>query len=223
MASGHAQLISEYEWMWTTRGGEPGLYCMNVYNNLPFPTETPQERLETTSYIVAGMTEYWRAHRGYAQVMYNAWLAGDMGPGHCAVCDNYKDPRTLEFQPTFLKYAKEAFKSLGVYLEFWKREVKAGENRVFYVMMINDYHEAKEGELNLYMKYEDGSIIELGRRPFFMGKNGSATVKYDISMPEKIGKTEMIAQAVTKDGLMTKSYRWVEVKEEIPERPYGQW
>ncbi len=112
---------------------------------------------------------------------------------------------------------------MGVYLEFWKREVQAGENRVFYIMMVNDYLEAKEGEIILTMNYEDGTIVEMGRRPFSMGRNGSATVKYDISMPEKIGKAEMTATAVSGDGLMTKSYRWVEVKEEIPPRPYGQW
>ncbi len=90
-------------------------------------------------------------------------------------------------------------------------------------MLINDYLEEKSGELVLTMKYEDGAIIELGRRLFVMSANGSTTVKYDISMPEKTGKTEMTATAVTSDGLTTKSYRWVEVKEEIPPRPYGQW
>ncbi len=222
VASGHAQCISEYEWLWLTRKGEPGRYVANTYHKLPYPTETPQQRLELQNYLLAGMTEYWRAHRGYAQVMYNAWLAGDMGEA-CAVCDNYEDPRTLDFQPAFNKYVKESFKPLGTYLEFWKREVQAGENRVFYVMLINDYLERKEGEVNLYMKYDDGTILELGRRPFVMGANGSTTIKYDISMPEKLGRTEMIAQTTTADGLMTKSYRWVEVKEEIPPRPYGQW
>ncbi len=127
-SSGHAQVISEYGWLWLTRDGEPGLYLANTYHRLPYPVATPEERIETHSYLLAGLTEYWRAHRNYAQVIYNAWLAGDMGPGHCALCDNYKDPRTLDFQPPFLKYVRESFKPLGVYLEFWKREVQTGEN-----------------------------------------------------------------------------------------------
>lgn len=220
-STGHAQVISEYEWLWLTRKGELSMYTTNVYPNLPYPHDTPEERQETFNYLLGGLTEYWRAHRGYAQVVYNAWLAGDMGPGHCAVCDNFSDPRTLEFQPTFLKYVREAFKPMGVYLEFWKREVQAGENRQFYVMMINDYLEDKEGTLHLYMKYEDGTMEDLGEKNFCMGPNGSTTIFYNISIPEKLGKAEMLAIAVSKDGLMTKSVRKVEVKKELPPRPYN--
>lgn len=220
--TGHAQVISEYGWLWLTRGGEPGLYLANTYHKLPYPVATPQERLETNSYLLGGLTEYWRAHRNYTQVMYNAWLAGDMGPGHCAVCDNYKDPTTLEFQPAFLKYVKEAFKPLGVYLEFWKREVQAGENRVFYVMLVNDYLERKEGEVILEMKYED-ETIEIARQKFVMSDNGSATLCFNITIPGKLGKTDFTATAITTDGLKTISTRWVEVKEEIPPRPYGEF
>ncbi len=41
LSSGHAQLISEYEWLWLTRDGEPSLYLMNTYDKLPYPTDTP--------------------------------------------------------------------------------------------------------------------------------------------------------------------------------------
>lgn len=221
--TGHALMISEYEWLWLTRGGEVSRYLANTYHKLPYPTDTPMERQETCNYLLAGMTEYWRAHRNICSLIFHCWLAGDTGPGHCAVCDYYKDPTTLEFQPAFKKYVRESFKPLGVYLEFWKREVQAGENRVFYVMTVNDYLERKEGEIILTMEYDDGEVIELGRRPFAMGPNGSYTVKYDILMPEKCGKATMKATAVTEDGLMTTSYRWVEVKTEIPPRPYGQF
>jgi len=221
--TGHALMISEYEWLWLTRGGEVSRYLANTYHKLPYPTDTPMERQETCNYILAGMTEYWRAHRNVCSLLFHCWLAGDTGPGHCAVCDYYKDPVTLEFQPAFNKYVKESFKPLGVYLEFWKREVQAGENRIFYVMTINDYYEAKKGEIILTMEYEDGEAAELGRRAFRMGSNGSYTVKYNITIPEKTGKATMKATAVTEDGLTTTSSRWVEVKSELPPRTYGQW
>lgn len=220
--SGHAEVIAEYGWLWLTRAGEPGCYLSNTYRKMPYPVATPQERLETNSYLLAGITEYWRAHRNYAQVVYNAWLAGDMGPGYACVVDNYKDPRTLEFQPAFVKYVGEAFKPLGVYLEFWKREVQAGEERIFYIMLINDYLERKTGEVILTMEYDD-EIIEIARNSFRMGANGSATVKVIMNVPEKLGKATMRATAITEDGLQTTSCRWVEVKEEIPPRPYGEW
>ena len=221
--TGHAQVISEYGWLWCTRKGEPGLYLTNTYHKLPYPHDTPEERIETWNYLLAGLTEYWRAHRNYAQVVYNAWLAGDMGPGHAAVIDNYKDPVKAEFQPAFIKYVREAFKPMGVYLEFWKRELQAGENRVFYVMMINDYLEDKKGEVTVRFEYEDGSIIEIEKRPFYTGANGQQTLLFDITIPEKLGKATMTATATSDDGLTTVSQRWIEIKTEIPPRPYGQW
>ena len=221
--TGHASILSEFGWLWCTRGGEPGLYLLNTYHKLPYPTDTPEERLETWNYILAGLVEYWRAHRNQAQVMHNAWLAGDMGPGHCAVCDNYKNPRTLEFQPAFMKYVKEAYKPLGVYLEFWKREVQAGESRIFYVMMVNDHLENKKGNVTVRFEYEDGTVIDMGSKAANLAANGSQTVRYEITVPEKIGKTMMTATIETEDGLKTVSQRWVEVKAEIPPRPYGQY
>lgn len=220
--TGHAQVISEYGWLWLTRDGEPGLYVTNTYHKLPYPVATPQERLETNGYLLAGLTEYWRAHRNYAQVMYNAWLAGDMGPGHACVIDNYKNPVTLEFQPAFLKYVREAFKPLGVYLEFWKRELQAGEERVFYVMLVNDYLERKSGDLTLYMEYDDEKL-EVASKEFSMGPNGSTTLRFRIFVPEKTGKAVFFAEAATKDGLKTVSRRWVEIKKELPPRPYGEF
>lgn len=222
--TGHAQIISEYEWLWLTRDGSaPSRYLANTYHKLPYPNSTPMERQETCNYLFAGMTEYWRAHRNISALIFHCWLGGDIGPGRMATCDYFKDPTTLEFQPAFNKYAKEAFKPLGVYLEFWKREVQAGENRVFYVMTVNDYYETKNGEIILTMEYDDGNVVELGRRTFKMGENGSYTVKFNINMPEKLGKATMKATAMTEDGLTTVSSRWVEVKAEIPPRPYGQW
>ncbi len=220
--SGHAHVLSEFGWLWLRRDGEPCLYLANTYNHLPYPHDTPEERLETCAYLLGGLVEYWRAHRNYAQVMHHVWLACDIGD-RTATCDNYADPRTLEFQPAYIRYVAEAYKPMGIYLEFWKREVQAGENRIFYVMMVNDHPEEKTGEINLVMKYEDGTILDLGKRSFYMRKNGSVTVKYDINMPEKLGKTEMIATAVSSDGYMSRSIRKVEVKAEIPPRPYGEW
>jgi len=223
LSTGHAMTISEYEWLWLTRGGEVSRYLANTYHKLPYPVSTAMERQETCNYLLAGMTEYWRAHRNYAQVIFHAWLAGDTGPGHCAVCDYFKDPQTLEFQPAFYKYVKEAFKPLGVYLEFWKREVQMGEERIFYVMLINDYHEEKNGEVILTIDYDDGDSFEIEKKSFTMGGNGSSTIKYVMHMPEKIGKATMKATAVTDDGLSTTSYRWIEVKKEIAPRPYGEY
>lgn len=214
--TGHAQLISEYGWLWLTRGGEPGLYVANTYHKLPYPTDTPEERLETNCYLLAALTEYWRAHRNYAQVVYNAWLAGDMGPGHAWVVDNFKNPLTLELQPAFLKYVREAFKPLGVYLEFFRRQALAGGEETFFVMMINDYLEEKNGELELNMEYEDGTVLVLERRGFEMGRNGSATYKFVLSMPDKTGKATLTARARSAGGLETVSQRWVEICEELP-------
>ena len=219
----HAQLISEYGWLWLTRNGDPCCYLENTYQNLPYPGDSPEERLETWHYLLAGLTEYWRAFRCYAQVQINAWLASDTGRGHAGVVDHFKDPLKLEFHPQFIKYVREAFKPLGVYIDFWKREIGKGEERIFYVMLINDYGETKKGDLTVRMEYEDGEIAELGTKAFEMSAYGSTTIRYIIHVPEHTGKAVMTATARTEDGLETVSRRWVEVKDEVVRQPWGDY
>src|SRR5262249_27838589 len=59
--SGHASVIGEYGWLWVNRDGSPTLLTKAIYASLPYPTKTAEERIQTASYLLAGLTEYWRS------------------------------------------------------------------------------------------------------------------------------------------------------------------
>lgn len=42
-----------------------------------------------------------------------------LGP-HAVTCDNFADVTTLKLEPHFESYMREAFKPVGVYLDFWQ-------------------------------------------------------------------------------------------------------
>ena len=54
----------------------------------------------------------------------------------------------------------EAFKPLGVYVNFWQPQLAAGSTRSYRVMLVNDTYEPAKGKLTL--AWEAG---ERGRKP----------------------------------------------------------
>ena len=119
---GHATIINEYGWLWLHRDGLPTILTQKVYDHLLGPDSTADQRFLTYAYLLAGLTECYRAFRNHAAVMYLAYLDAE-GP-HIFTCDNFRDVRTLEFQPYFEDYMKEAFNPLGVYIDFWATEAQ---------------------------------------------------------------------------------------------------
>jgi hypothetical protein len=72
----HAAVINEYGWIWLNRDGSPTLLIREVWDVLAGPKATAEERLALNGYLLAGETEYWRAHRNYTGVMHFVYLAG---------------------------------------------------------------------------------------------------------------------------------------------------
>lgn len=166
---GHASIINEYGHLWLHRDGRPTGLTAKAYNNILGPAATSDERFAFYAYSLAGLTEYWRAFRRHAGVLYLAYLDGDSPNGF--TCDNFRDVRTLEFQPYFEDYVREAFKPLGVYIHFWKPELQAGTRRAFRVMMINDSAGRVSGMLRLTLEHA------LGGRPV-----AHTEVAFDLAM-----------------------------------------
>ena len=83
-------------------------------------------------------------------MLYLAYLDAE-GP-HIYTCDNFRDVRTLEFQPHFEDYMGEAFKPLGVYIHFWQPTLEARAKRTFRVMMVNDTGQQMTGNLMLTLE-----------------------------------------------------------------------
>ena len=71
--------------------------------------------------------------------------------------------KALKLDPWFEDYMGEAFKPLGVYLNFFQPTLEAGKSRSFRVMMVNDLYAPEKGELRLTLEGEDGR--EVARAP----------------------------------------------------------
>jgi hypothetical protein len=194
---GHATIINEYDWFWLHRDGQPTILTKQVFDHLLGPNATADQRFSTTAYLLAGLTEYHRAFRKHAAVFYLAYLDGE-GP-HIFTCDNFRNVRTLEFQPYFEDYMKEAFKPVGVYIDFWEPKLDAGAKRTFRVMMVNDTQQATSGKLVLSLEPSaGGEAVAHAETPFEIPALGQAHYDIELAVPQIHG--EFVLRAVADSG-----------------------
>lgn len=208
--SAHATIINEYGWLWLNRDGTPTELTDKVYERLVGPNATAEERFEAWAYHLAGLTEYWRAHRNFAGVLHFVYLTSSY-PG-AFTGDHWRDVRTLELEPHFARYVSEAFKPLGVYLNFWQPELEAGGERRFPVMLINDLHREVVGELVLAIETEDGGARSEQRAAFRLAPLGQQTLLVPLRLPEAPGAYRVTATAHADTGEPTLSRRKVRLR-----------
>ena len=138
------RIINEYDWLWLKSDGTPTLVSKFVYDHFVGPNATPEQRFELCGYLLAGITEFWRAYRHYAAVMYLAYLDASLPDSF--TCDNFRDVEKLVLEPHFEHYMKEAFKPLGVYINFFHTQLEAGSKQRIRVMTVNDEYDAAKGQ-----------------------------------------------------------------------------
>lgn len=191
---GHAAIINEYDWLWLHRDGRPTVLSKPVYDHLLGPNATADERFFQSAYLVAGLTEHWRATRQFAAVMYLAYLDAE-GP-HIYTNDNFKNVKTLEFQPYFEDYMGQASKPLGVNLDFWEPKLQAEATHSFSIVLTNDTDEALSGKLTLTLEPRNG-----GGKPsqaetaFVVPALGQQKYDLELAVPATEGASELKASA----------------------------
>ncbi len=207
--SGHASFINEYGWLWLNRDGTPTKLTQKVYDAVAGPSATPAERFRWNAYLLAGLTEYWRAHRNFAGVLHFVYLTASF-PG-AYTSDHFLDVRGLKLEPNFVDYVGESLKPLGVYVNFWQPELQAG-HRKFDVMIVND--EWQEAPLSVALTLEDnsGAVVAKSTREITVPANGQQTVELELEVPAKAGDYTLRA-AAQRSGTQspTVSRRWVRV------------
>jgi hypothetical protein len=207
-------LINEYGWLWLNRDGSPTLLTENVYAQLMGTNVTARERLDMYSYLLGAKTEFWRAHRQYAGIIHFVFLTCSY-PG-VYTADHFADVTKLKLDPAFADYLGEAFKPLGVYLNFFQPTLHAGATREFTVMMVNDENRRLEGQLTLTLETKSGKVLASVQQPFTIAELGAATHRITLAIPHAAGACvlEAVARArgQSKNGA-TVSRRWVAVVE----------
>ena len=191
---GHAAIIDEYDWLWLHRGGEPTYISRPVYDDLAGKNATADRRFFLDAYLLAGLTEHWRATREFAGVMYLPYLDGE-GP-HIVTNDNLRDVKTLEFQPYFEDYMGQAFKPLGVDLVFWQPKLQAGSKRSFKIVLTNDTDEALSGKLALTLGTPAGAAIQAQTETSFeVPALGQKSYALELTVPASAGEFQLKASA----------------------------
>lgn len=188
--SAHAVILNEYGWLWLNRDGTPTLLTDAVYEKLMGKAARPEERFRTYAYYLAGLTEFWRAHRNFAGVLHFTWLTCSY-PG-VKTGDHWRDVETLELEPHFADWVREAFRPLGLYINFWNETLRAGELRTYSVMMVNDDPTPRQGKLTLAFRGGDARSIS-----FEIPAMGAHTWNLRLAAPGMPGETELLAKAET--------------------------
>lgn len=209
--SEHAALINEYGWLWLLRDGNPTVLTRSVYDKLLGPNASAADRFEMHAYLLGGLTEFWRAHRNFAGVLHFVHLTSSYPAAYTA--DHWTDVEKLELQPAYADYVGEAFKPLGVYLNFWQPTVRAG-SRVFNVMMLNDEYAPAAGKLALSLVSPEGSTLASSEMRFELAALGQQTYRMTLQIPARSGAALLRAEAArdgAKSGAPTVSRRKVAV------------
>jgi hypothetical protein len=211
--TGHALILNEYGWLWLNRDGSPTELTNKLYPRLLGPDSTAEQRLALNAYLLAGLTEFWRAHREYAAVLHFVYLTMSDPKGF--TCDHFRDLANLKLDPHFEDYMGEAFKPLGVYINFFRPTLEADSARTFTVMMINDDSEPVRGDLALSLENEKGEAVARQSQPFSIAALGQQTLFVDFKVPSTKGKFLLKATAQPEGARHkgpTLSRRQVEVK-----------
>ncbi|MGA3328546.1 MAG: glycoside hydrolase family 2 TIM barrel-domain containing protein [Terriglobia bacterium] len=191
--SGHAVILNEYGWLWLRRDGIPTPVTKPVYDSLLGPDATPEERFELDAYLLAGLTEFWRAHRNCAGVLHFVYLSSGY-PG-VYTSDHFRDIEKLVLEPHFEDYVGEAFKPLGVYINFWHPRLDANSHHDFDVMMVNDLPKPSRGKLVLALESLEGKQAVATDAPFAIPSLGQMTYRLSLAIPKAPGKYLLKAAA----------------------------
>ncbi len=175
-----ALILNEYGWTWLNRDGSPTELTKKLYPRLLGENSTAEERLALNAYLLAGITEYWRAYRHYAGVLHFVYLMSSDPLGYTA--DHFRDVEILELDPYFKEYLSHAFAPLGVNLSFWQPKLAPGK-RTFPIMLVNDEHKPVAGMVTLSLEGTDARVSA----PFSLDALGTATLYVELDVPNRPG------------------------------------
>ena len=192
--SGHALILNEYGWLWLNRDGTPTELTKKLYPRLLGEGATAKDRLALNAYLLAGITEYWRAYRQYAGVLHFVYLTSSDPEGYTS--DHFRDVERLELNSDFFDYMSNAFSPLGVYLNFWQPTLTAGSKQSLEVMMINDEPRPVEGTLTIALEAENGEQVEHETTKFSLAALGQQTYYIDFPVTRTTGK--FLLEAIAK-------------------------
>jgi hypothetical protein len=216
----HAAINNEYGFCWAFPDGRPAGASRKIYEALLGENPEPAEVLKTQAYVLALETEYFRAYRTFAGVQFFTMLSNNT-PDASTACP-LADFANLRVEPRFADYLREAFKPLGVFLNFMRDTLPAGQRYGFACMLVNDLPRRVTGdlELRLHQADERGEVLCRAAKPFLLPAWGSHTLFLELAIPQQSGPAILVAEAQVRDQQLepTRSRREVRLCRESPEQ-----
>jgi hypothetical protein len=213
------QLINEYGFLWLNRDGSPTRMTRLLYALILDGDATADERRELAARYLAALTELWRTSRVASGVMHFCALGGYV-PYRGATCDNFVDIEKLEFEPYFEEYVGDAFKPVGLMVDYWKEhwfeEELPAEPIEVPVAVINDLKQPWVGQVRFGLRAMEGGAVLMDevRRCEVEGL-GRTELRFKVAIPQEAGKYRMVAQLEREGDEAVRSLREFEVKPEF--------
>ncbi|HEY6766897.1 MAG TPA: sugar-binding domain-containing protein [Candidatus Sulfotelmatobacter sp.] len=212
--TGHALILNEYGWLWLNRDGTPTELTKRLYPALLGKDSTAQQRLALNAYLLAGLTEYWRAYRQYAAVLHFVYLTSSDPAGYTS--DHFRDVQKLELHPEFRDYMSNAFAPVGIYLSFWRPAIEAASVQSLPVMLVNDQDREVEGTLTLALENAKGDRVATQTAKFKLAPLGQETSYNDFKFSQTTGDfllRAIIEYKTNGEDVSTQSRRYVKLVE----------
>jgi hypothetical protein len=159
---------------------------------------------------LAALTEFWRCHRKCAGVLHFCGLgysrAGDKPrPEGGATSDHFLDIETLDFEPNFEKYVKDAFSPVGLCINKWEDQFPPGAEVEIPVIVINDQYKDWKGNVHLRI-LRGGNTISEQSKNCTISSLGQETLSFNLTIPNEQGRYQLAAELIT-EGTPVRSLR----------------
>lgn len=180
---GHPWVANEYGFLWIGPDGLPTPASERVYQRLVGPAPwDPDEIREAHAYLVGGMTEFFRARRGYAGVQHFVYLT-HASPEGFLTADEFTDHRTLTLEPRWLEYARNAFSEVGLYLDSWRTSYPPGEIPVP-IVVLNDTQGERVVSIRTFAVDPEGTLLaESSTRTVPLPPISTTTLELPLTVP----------------------------------------
>ncbi len=195
--TGHATILNEYGWLWLNRDGTPTLLTQKLYPKLLGDRDTTENRFALEAYLLGGETEFWRAYRHYSAVLQFVYLTASDPKAFTS--DSFLDIKALKLEPHFVKAMEQAFMPLGVYLNFWHKEIATGASGEYTIAMVNDEDRPKDGTLRLVFMDAQDKEAAAEQIPFHLDPLGAQSYTVMLKAPSLPGQYTLQAVATAED------------------------
>ncbi|GAB2816228.1 hypothetical protein GCM10027043_15770 [Ferruginibacter profundus] len=190
----NAIVLNEYAWLWVNRDGSATTLSENVYRNFFKDVVTNEQRIEKCCRLTAALTEYWRAHRTSAAVMYFAGLSYSRPTvPRGETSDLLQNVEQFTYWPAFTRYVKASFSPVGLMVDTWEKSYQPDTVISVPVYVINDLNKDWKGNMEIELT-ENDKVISHQRIPVIAAAFKVEIKNCAVKIPAANGLYKLIAR-----------------------------